>query len=765
MGTEIEAKSPGHAYLDPKIRGFLESVNQSSAAASAAWVFFIAAMAYFLVALAGVTHEDFLLNTPVNQPILQVEIDLQSFFLFAPVVLVFFHFGLLIQHEILASKARALDHAMLDYEGAEGYRNHPIRRQVHSYFFTQSITGPRRSKILFFFLNAMSWTSLFLLPIFTLLAFQITYLPYHDSVTTTWHQIYLLVDVLLFASIRLLYTFSSVRFIQGIKLNWRYKTTSLIATSVIAVLAVVFSSVIATIPDSPMDRMTRSIWPAAVPFGQTTKEESEPRRVAFFPTAFLFEGEVDEGKGTTNSLFSRNLIITDKDLVKDKDWNPEETTLALRARNFSYARFDRSDLRGVDFTGAILHGARFYKTNLNSTKFDYAQLQKADMREAFFAGKTSMYKARLDGANLRGAKFDELDLRHAVLVGANLQEMRFQEGSDEKFSRRYLGLSGADLRNAQLQGANLSRGVLRGANFQGANLIGVNLQDASLEGADFTQADLSGAQLDNASLSGARFVNSNMQGVSLAEAKLYAVDFTNANMQAANLRKANIWMTSPLNPGQISIADLSDLKLVPAQSYYSEYRMLRNIESDDLRATVQNRLGLLLNYQQKRNWQTSKAYTAWQALNNTTPDEGLLSNFYSSVVCNDTSREAFLSQAYVVQVDRIYRNYASLIDYKTYNSPINPERFLNEISIRGCVGAQKVSAKAMYNLMNTVTRYRENERKVKAWREKNAAREKEKENARIQPLPPEVLKAREQQKKELEEFLRQKVDQNTNLEN
>ena len=96
QNTDINA-----AYSDPKVKGLLASVNDASASASAGWVLFISAMAYFFVALAGVTNQDFLLNTAVDQPILQVSVDLQSFFLFAPLVLVFVHFGILIQHEIL----------------------------------------------------------------------------------------------------------------------------------------------------------------------------------------------------------------------------------------------------------------------------------------------------------------------------------------------------------------------------------------------------------------------------------------------------------------------------------------------------------------------------------------------------------------------------------------------------------------------------------------------------------------------------------------
>ena len=70
------------------------------------------------------------------------------------------------------------------------------------------------------------------------------------------------------------------------------------------------------------------------------------------------------------------------------------------------------------------------------------------------------------------------------------------------------GGSRADLRGANLFGANLSDADLRGANLSdadlpGADLSGANLSDADLSGANQRGADLSGANLRNANLSGA----------------------------------------------------------------------------------------------------------------------------------------------------------------------------------------------------------------------------------------------------------------------
>ena len=68
-------------------------------------------------------------------------------------------------------------------------------------------------------------------------------------------------------------------------------------------------------------------------------------------------------------------------------------------------------------------------------------------------------------------------------------------------------LSDANLRYANLRGANLGDANLRYANLRGADLRYANLGDANLRGADLTGADLSGANLARANLTGASLID------------------------------------------------------------------------------------------------------------------------------------------------------------------------------------------------------------------------------------------------------------------
>jgi Pentapeptide repeats (8 copies) len=129
-------------------------------------------------------------------------------------------------------------------------------------------------------------------------------------------------------------------------------------------------------------------------------------------------------------------------------------------------------------------------------------LREANLNEADLRG------ANLGGANLRRANLSEADLRRAKLGGANLRGANLDRA--DLFDAN---LQEADLRDANLGGANLDAANLSGANLGGANLIGANLSSA-----DLFDANLSGANLIGASLVGTRLSATNMTG-----ARVYGV--------------------------------------------------------------------------------------------------------------------------------------------------------------------------------------------------------------------------------------------------
>jgi len=84
-------------------------------------------------------------------------------------------------------------------------------------------------------------------------------------------------------------------------------------------------------------------------------------------------------------------------------------------------------------------------------------------------------------------------------------------------------LKGADLRDYDLSGKNLSAANLSGANLQGIDMINSNLTATNLEGADMRCVNLRGAKLVRTKLTGA-----DLRGADLTETILIGVDLTTA---------------------------------------------------------------------------------------------------------------------------------------------------------------------------------------------------------------------------------------------
>jgi uncharacterized protein YjbI with pentapeptide repeats len=121
-------------------------------------------------------------------------------------------------------------------------------------------------------------------------------------------------------------------------------------------------------------------------------------------------------------------------------------------------------------------------------------------------------RADLSGADLRGADLNEAELRRADLRGADLNEAELRRAD-----LRGANLSGANLSRVYLSGANLGEADLSGANLRGAYLIGADLRDANLIGANLREANLKLANLIGADLHGADLSGANLRDAYLSE--------------------------------------------------------------------------------------------------------------------------------------------------------------------------------------------------------------------------------------------------------
>lgn len=598
-------ESPEETPVNPY--SLLEAVNRSSDTAHASWLIFLAIMTYFMIAVAGVTHRDLLLDTPVSLPMLQVDIQLTQFFQFAPIVLVLLHLGLISQLTLLARKALELDHAIRLLEPSDN-RSHPLRLELNNFFFVQAIAGPQRSPTMALFLHGMSWLTLVVLPVILILYIQVVFLPYHDVGITWTHRIALLVDL---AALVLIGVFLFRAETSFFKAFFRATASNpfafLITTGLLSAIAL-FSFFVATVPGEALDRLVRAVFnPIATVTGRAQSQAAAGYTMPFFGAS---------SDGALFGIFRRNLYVTDTDLVVDKDQTPGEPSFSLRGRDLRFARLDRSDMHQVDLTNANLDHASFVGTDLTDAWLNCADpnavLVEADRRKAkcSTARNADFSRAKMNGAHLLGIDLSEATLHDAMLDSADLS---------------YAILVGSDFLNAHLEKANLTGGInAQSASFLLSHLEGADLSWAQLQYADLSNAQLQGTLLKHANLQSASLRDSDASMGSLQDAKLYGADLSGLKIAATDMRGANVWMAQPPEADTLNLADLSTLSLRPMTSKEEDElkKQVSSVTDPVLRKRLQEAVAPLLKKAESNAWRNSTEYAGWTQLKDASPVPG-----------------------------------------------------------------------------------------------------------------------------------------------
>jgi len=595
--ADLGRSSPdGETPVNPY--SLLEAVNHSSDTAHTAWLIFLAIMVYFMIAVAGVTHKDLLLETPVTLPILQVNIQLAQFFQFAPVVLVLFHLGLISQLTLLARETLEFDHAIRMLEATDK-RTHPLRLEMNNFFFVQAIAGPHRSRVMSVFLHGISWLTLVALPVILILYIQVVFLPYHDENITWTHRIALLVDIAMLISIGVFLMRAEPSFVHAFLRTTSSHPLSVIMTIIVLVLVTLLSFFVATIPGERLDRIAQSV------IGIDNEDETgqNPRFAKGFTLPFLSFGS----EGSLLGIFQRNLVVVDTDLVADKDQTPGEPSLSLRGRDLRFAKLDRSDLHQADFTGTDLRGASLAGTDLRG-----AWLQCADVTELLL----SEDRTAANCPTARRANFTRARLEQAHMVGVDLRNAKLEEAKLEGAELGYSLLAGANFSSARLEKADLTGGVqAQGAIFLIASMQGADLTGAQLQAADLSSANLQGASLSYAHLEAAILRDADLSAASLNRAHLEGADLTNAKVTGADFRGAIVWMTRPPEVDALGIADFSELALNPISE--TDVAAMKNaidrIRSRRLKTTIAEKLAPLMNIPEAAKWVSDPEIAQWQS--------------------------------------------------------------------------------------------------------------------------------------------------------
>ncbi|MGH1417367.1 MAG: pentapeptide repeat-containing protein [Hyphomicrobiaceae bacterium] len=633
-----EGETPVNPY------SLLEAVNRSSDTAHTAWLIFLGLMTYLMVAVAGVTHEDFLVQKPVSLPILQVDIPQTQFFQFAPVILVLLHLGVVAQLVLVARKTLEFDKSIRLLETSH-HRTHPLRLELHNFFFVQGIAGPQRSAVMSTFLHAMSWLTLVILPVVLILYIQVVFLPYHDVAITWTHRIALIVDVAMLVLIGVFLSRAETSFFKAF---WRTVASHPIGvffTAAVLSVVTIFSLFVATIPDETMDKIARSLMGRDSNATQSVRD----RR---YRSGFLlpFWSSEDNANGPLFGMFHRNLVVTDTDLVVDKDVSKGEPSLNLRGRDLRYAMLDRSDLHQADLTGAKLNNASFDGTDLRDAWMHCADLNELLLTEdRERAVCTTATHADFSRANLAGARMTGIDARHASFEAANLNEAQLT----------YAILIGTGFSSASLQKTDLTGGVqAHGANFLVANVQGADFTGAQLQYADFSSASMQAAMFNYTHLQGGILRGANLDAASFLRSKLQGADLSDATIIGTDLRWASVWESKAPNGDPKGLADLSSLNFEPIADGDREtlQKSVDGIKAVRLRRQVGDAIKPLMSPNADAGgWADSQGGLKWRdvaedAFNgrNVTPQyRNQLTNYLSDIMCRVSARDGAVATGIV----------------------------------------------------------------------------------------------------------------------
>jgi uncharacterized protein YjbI with pentapeptide repeats len=559
----------------------------------------LAVMAYLTIAVAGVTHKDLLLETPVALPILQVPIQLAQFFQFAPILLVLLHLGIISQLVLLAKETLEFDHSIRLLEPTER-RTHPLRLELNNFFFVQAIAGPHRSAVMGFFLHGMSWLTLVLLPVVLLLYIQVVFLPYHDETITWTHRVALVVDIIMLISIGLFLMRVETSFVQAFMRTTSSHPVSFVSTILVLMVVSLFSFFFATIPGEMLDRWTQTF------LGIQSDDEGTPgpRFASGFTVPFL----TAKADGSLLGIFLRNLVVTDADLVIDRDVTPGEPSLSLRGRDLRFAKLDRTDLHQADLTGSDLRAASLVGADLRGVYLQCADITELLLNEDRTAARCTV---------ARRANFTRARLEEAHLAGIDLRSAKLEEAKLDGAELTYALLTGANFASARLEKVDMTGGVqAQGANFLIAGLQGADLSGAKLQLADFSYASLQGAVLNHAHLEAAILRDADLEAAALNHVRLEGADMTGAKIAGADLRGAGIWMTKPPEADASGMADLTEIAIRPLgeDDIAGLKAMLEHMESRRVRPLVAEALAPLFDPETSGKWSGSPEQSRWASL-------------------------------------------------------------------------------------------------------------------------------------------------------
>jgi uncharacterized protein YjbI with pentapeptide repeats len=429
------------------------------------WLSFLTFGTYLVITIAGVTHRDLLLETPITLPVLNAKLPLVTFFWVAPILFVIFHLYLLLSLKLLADQVHhyvdSLSESGLDEDAQDR-----ARLQLPNFVVVQ-VLGGTSAQVNSWAGKLMRFTAFITLaagPLIMLLFVQLMFLPFHSWPVTMSHRALVVVDLIL-----IWYFWRAIKRPKRAVLEMRGYAVGSAIVLVLSLFGFMYPGerLYGVLP-AALFRETNNFWLSPNKYGGLFANTLELRGQKFFEEINVAKaaGSRQKGNSETKGI---------------------EFTINLAGRDFANADMREIDLRwsnltNTDFRGASLTGAYLEGANLSNSQLGESELIGASMRDATLVW-ASLQRAKLYGALLQGANLGDVRAQGANFSGASLQ--------------------GASLGGAKLQSAMLQDTLLQGANLFGAGLQGAKIYNTSMRGANLTRVSLQGAELTSVRFDGA----------------------------------------------------------------------------------------------------------------------------------------------------------------------------------------------------------------------------------------------------------------------
>lgn len=178
-------------------------------------------------------------------------------------------------------------------------------------------------------------------------------------------------------------------------------------------------------------------------------------------------------RGTTGPSSGRPAIPDPALVVRDEDWYARELTAADRFSGHSFLDTDWTELTtaGAVFDECTFAGVRFNASRHTGSAFT--------------------------NCTFRGCTFFDTVFTDCKLVGSLFQRSTFNLFQASGGDWSYVGLAGADLRQARLEDVRMREADLTGARLEKAVVTGTDLSGAMLQGSKLIGADLRGSDLSS----------------------------------------------------------------------------------------------------------------------------------------------------------------------------------------------------------------------------------------------------------------------------